>query len=178
MFVELVLLNKPKEWLPPQERTYETFIVTTFSEALKNLKLASGVEDPAKWSWQNCHRANFQDALLTNNPFYKALLEPIIGIRSVGLGGDQDCIDSCNVVDSQIPWSYASNSGPVLRLLIDMSDHDKFYANLVLGQCENPLSPLRTDQLQQWLRAEPHAMAFSPEQLDKQLQHKLILTDQ
>jgi penicillin amidase len=176
-FVEQVLLNKPKEWLPPQERTYETFMVTTFSEALKNLQLASSTADSSKWSWQNCHRANFSDQLMANAPFFKPVLEPILGIRTMGLGGDADCLDACNVVDGTVPWSYGCNTGPTARILIDMSDHDKFYANLVLGQTENPLSPYRTNQLQEWLRSEPHAVAFSAEQADRQLQHKLILTD-
>ena len=177
-FVEQVLINKPKEWLPSEERTYETFMVTTFSEALKNLKLVTGSEEPSKWTWQNCHRASFQDALLASAPLYKTILEPILGAHSIGVGGDADCIDACNVVDSPTAWSYACNSGPTARLLIDMSDHDKFYANLVLGETENPLSPFHNDQLQQWLRAEPHAMAFSAEQAEKQGTHKLILTDQ
>jgi penicillin amidase len=177
VFVEQVLINKPKEWLPPQERTYETFIVTSFSEALKNLQMASGSADSSKWSWQNCHRANFSDELMANAPFFKAILEPIIGIRTMGLGGDADSLDACNIVDSSVPWSYECNTGPTARILIDMADHDKLYANLVLGQTENPLSPYRTDQLQQWLHSEPHAVAFSSEQADRQLQHKLILTD-
>jgi penicillin amidase len=176
-FVEQVLLNKPKEWLPPQERTYETFMVTTFSEALKNLQVASSSGDSSKWSWQNCHRANFSDDLLANATFFKPVLEPILGIRAMGLGGDADCLNACNVVDSAVPWSYGCNTGPTARILIDMADHDKFYANLVLGQTENPLSPYRTSQLQEWLHSEPHAAAFSSEQADRQLQHKLILTD-
>jgi penicillin G amidase len=176
-FVEQVLLNKPKEWLPPQERTYETFMVTTFSEALKNLQLASSSGDSSKWSWQNCHRANFSDQFMANAPFFKPVLEPVLGIRTMGLGGDADCLNACNIVDSTVPWSYGCNTGPTARILIDMADHDKFYANLVLGQTENPLSPYRTDQLQQWLHSDPHSVAFSSEQADRQLQHKLILTD-
>jgi penicillin amidase len=177
VFVEQVLLTKPKEWLPPQERTYETFMLTTLSEAQKNLRMASGSEDPSKWSWQNCHRASFTDVLLGNSQFFKSLLEPVLGIRTMGLGGDADCLNACNVEAKAVPWSYDCNTGPTARILIDMADHDKFYANLVLGQTENPLSPYRTDQMQQWLRSDPHAVAFSSEQADRQLQHKLILTD-
>ncbi|HEY9684059.1 MAG TPA: penicillin acylase family protein [Oculatellaceae cyanobacterium] len=177
-FVEQVLINKPKAWLPPEERTYETFMVTTFSEALKNLKLASGSEDMNTWTWQTCHRAKFQDNLFANAPVYKSILEPLIGVRSIGVGGDADCLNACNVQDAAIPFSYSCTSGPTTRLLIDMSDHDKFFANLVLGQSENPISPFRSNQLPQWLRAEPHAMAFSSDQAERQTQHKLLLTDQ
>jgi penicillin amidase len=177
-FVEQVLINKPKAWLPPEERTYETFMVTTFSEALKNLKLASGSEDMNTWTWQSVHRANFQDALFTNASIYKSILEPILGVRSIGVGGDADCLNACNVQDAAAPFSYACTSGPTTRMLIDMSDPNKYFANLVLGQSENPLSPFRANQLPHWLRAEPQAMPFSADQAEKQTQHKLLLTDQ
>jgi penicillin amidase len=176
-FVEQVLINKPQNWLPPEERTYDTFFVTTFSEALKNLKLASR-EGTNKWQWQNLHQAQFQDALLANNFLYKSILEPLFGIRSIGLGGDADCINACNVTDKISPWTFACNTGPTLRILIDMHDQEKLYVNLVLGQSENLLSASHADQLSEWLKAEPHAIAFSAEQAEKQVQHKLILTDQ
>ncbi len=60
-----------------------------------------------------------------------------------------------------------------MRLLVDMSDSDKLYGSLALGQSEHLFSPYRTDELKNWLRLEPHAIAFSADQLGKQQQHKV-----
>ncbi len=177
-FVGQILATKPKEWLPPEERTYETFIITTFAESIKNVRLAANIDDPNKWPWQSLHRASFQDEMLGNISLYKLLVTPLIGPPTLGLGGDADSINACNIEDQADPWLFASNSGPTDRLLVDMSDRDKFYVNTVLGQSEHLLSPYRLDQLHGWLRAEPVPLAFSPAEEDKQMQHKLILTNQ
>jgi penicillin amidase len=177
-FVEQVLIHKPKEWLPSEERTYDTFMITTFAEAIKNIRLAAGSEKMADWTWRNCHRLSFSNELADRVAFAKPVVNYLFGVRTLGMGSDTDCIDAKNVIDSQKPWSFACNTGPTARILIDMSDKDKYYANLVLGESENPLSAYRKDQLEQWLKAEPHAVPFSREQSDKQLQHKLILSNQ
>jgi penicillin G amidase len=178
VFVEQILTNKPKDWLPPEERTYETFIITTFAEAVKNLRLASKSDDPGRWAWQNLHRGTFRDEMLDNVPFFDSVLSPLYRVTPVGLGGDADCVNACNVVDQPDPWLFPANTGPTGRLLIDLSDPDKFYANITLGQSEHLLSPYRIDQLHSWLKAEPLAVAFSPAQAEKQMQHKLILANQ
>jgi penicillin G amidase len=178
VFVEQILTVKPKDWLPPEERTYETFIITTFAEAVKNLRLASKSDDPGKWAWQNLHRGAFRDEMLDNVPILDSVLGPLYRVNPVGLGGDADCVNACNVVDQPDPWLFPANSGPTARLLIDLSDPDKFYANITLGQSEHLLSPYRIDQLHGWLKAEPLAVAFSSSQAEKQMQHKLILANQ
>ena len=178
IFVQQVLATKPKEWLPPEERTFETFIITTFAEAVKNLRLASKSDDPSGWTWQNLHKAVFRDEMLDNVPFLNNVLSPFYRISAVGLGGDADCVNACNVWDQPDPWLFPANTGPTGRLLIDMSDPDKFYANITLGQSEHLLSPYRVDQLHGWLKAEPLAVAFSSAQAEKQMQHKLILSSQ
>lgn len=174
VFAEELLTQKPKEWLPPEERTYETFIVTTFSAALKNLKVAGKSDELSKWAWQNFHQATFNSRLLDSSSWLNAALAPIFETGLIGVGGDQDTINACNVVFQPDPWLFTCDSGPTARLLIDMADKDKFYESMPLGQSGHILSANKADQLKSWLDLKPHSIAFSAEQLDKQQQHKLI----
>src|SRR5262249_13145507 len=97
--------------------------------------------------------------------------------QNVGVGGDQDCINNCDYDLKGLPGTFTCTSGPTVRTVMDLSDVDKFYQTLSLGQSEHLLSSHRTDQLRSWLDGELHPVAFSDKQLDKQMQHTLVLTN-
>jgi acyl-homoserine lactone acylase PvdQ len=94
----------------------------------------------------------------------------------VGVGGDGDCVNAFDVDISGAPGQFTCAVGPTERLLIDMSDAEKFYETQPLGQSGHFLSANRTDQLQSWLVAKPLPVAFSDEQSARQQRHKVILT--
>jgi acyl-homoserine lactone acylase PvdQ len=98
-------------------------------------------------------------------------------LSPTGVGGDQDCVNACNVTASIDPLNFSCDSGPTQRTLIDMADAEKFYQSLTLGQSEHFGSPFRTDQLKNWLTLQPHSIAFSSAQLERQQQHKVILSN-
>lgn len=175
LFVAYVLKEKPKELLPPNERTYTTFILTTFSECLKNLRLSMSSEQPQSWSWKNLHKVDFSE--FAKNLGFAAWLAPFVTPAPLGVGGDQDCVNACNVQNGRIPWTFSSTSGPTERLVIDMSDQEKFYQNLTLGQSGHLLSNYRMEQVKSWLNTEPHAVAFSERQIQLQMQHTLVLSN-
>lgn len=177
LFTEKIMRTKPKEWLPPEERTYETFFITTLSQAMKNIRLACKIDDVTKCSWQTLHQIQFQPVLSSSDSQVVNAAAKLFNVAPVGVGGDQDTVNACDVVASVDPFNFKCDSGPVERLLVDMADTDKFYASLTLGQSEHLFSPYRTDQLRNWMRLEPHSVAFSPDQLEKQQQHKVIFTN-
>jgi penicillin amidase len=172
IFTQKLLKDQPKEWLPPEERTFDTFFITTFAQSLKNIRLPAKNEDVTKISWQWLHQIRFRPMFSVDGLASK-VIGPLFNISPVGVGGDQDTVNACNVTASVDPWNYSCDSGPSMRLLIDMSDSDKLYGSLALGQSEHLFSPYRTDELKNWLRLEPHAIAFSADQLGKQQQHKV-----
>jgi len=176
VFIEQILTEKPVEWLPPEEKTYETFFITTFASALKNIHVALKTDDASQWQWQNLHQVNFQNKLFESNSFLSPIFSTVFFQDKIGVGGDQDTVNACNIAAAQPPWSFMSDSGPTCRLLIDMSDSDKFYEAIPLGQSGHLLSGNRQDQTKAWLTNAPHAVAFSSDQLEKQMQHKLILS--
>lgn len=177
VLAENILRTQPASLLPSEERSYQTFIATTFAESIKNVRLGTHSDENSKWTWQNLHIASFRDEFLANAPLYKIVLNSVFGVPTAGVGGDANTVDACNVIAEPDPWMFSSNTGPTARLLIDMADSDKFYANLSLGQSEHFMSVYRTDQFRNWLRVEPSVVAFSAAEADKQMQHKLILAN-
>lgn len=178
VFVEQVLSQKPKDWLPPEERTYETFVLTTFGAAIKNLTVASKSEDQKQWQWQNFHKINFDSKFADVSSWLNSTLGTLLDIPPVGVGGDADTVNACNVDYQAEPWLFKCNSGPTVRLLIDMADADQFFESIPLGQSGHLLSSYRSDQLKPWIEGKPLPVAFSNAQLDKQQEHKLILNNE
>jgi len=180
-FVERFLRDKPNEWLPPEERTYSTFIVTTFSQALKDLRLAMRTDDPTKFHWQDLHKVKFEPVLGKGMPWLAPTLNFAFSAGIPGVPGDNNALNSFDVEvaanKGDFGASYASNVGPTMRLLIDMSDDDKFYQSISLGQSGQLCSAYMRDQLSPWLRIDPLPVAFSPKQAEKQAQHKVILVN-
>lgn len=173
LLLENYLREKPADWLPPRERNNTTFVLTTFSQALKDLRLSFGNEDAQSWSWGRQHRAIFRHLITRGIPW----LGPLFDSGPVALGGDQDTVNACNAISTPEPGRFAAESGPCVRMLVDLSDRDKFYQSLSLGQSGQLLSPFQQDQLKHWLHADPMPIAWSQAQLDKQAQHRLVLTN-
>jgi acyl-homoserine lactone acylase PvdQ len=132
-------------------------------------------DDPQSWSWKRMHKIDFLEA--TKHLGIASSLAPMVTPSPLGVGGDQDCVNACNIEISRTPWLLQATSGPTERMVIDMADQDKFYQNLTLGQSEHLLSGSRTDQLRSWLSVEPHAVAFSDKQVQLQMQHTLVLSN-
>lgn len=176
VFVERVLRNHPNEWLPPGERSYDAFLISTFGMALKGVRVSAEKEDAKSVDWGTLHKATFRHPICKYVPSLEKLAF-LLEIGPTSVGGDQNTINASNVKASKDSWNFASAIGPTMRLLTDMADNDKLYANLSLGQSGQLLSPYRQDQLKAWLAFEPHAVAFSAKQLEKQSQHKLILNN-
>jgi penicillin amidase len=174
-FIAKILKDKPLDLLPPGERTYDTFILTTLTESLKNLKIALKSEQMQSWSWKNLHKIDYQE--FARHFGWASAFAFVFAPGATGIGGDQDCVNACNVELSQAPWCLISTTGPTERVVIDLADQDKFYQSLALGQSGHFLSNNRFDQVKTWLNVEPHAVAFSEKQTQLQMQHALILSN-
>ena len=177
VFVERILRGHSPQWLPPGERSYNAFLISTFGMALKGIRVSSEREDAKTVHWGALHKATFRHPIVK----YVASVEKLAPFLDVGpsaVGGDQDTVNASNIQASTDAWNFTSKIGPTLRLLTDMADDDKIYANLALGESGQLISSNRADQLKAWLGFEPHAVAFSSKQLARQERHKLILTNQ
>ncbi len=170
-FVEDYLRHKPNDLLS-EDRTHDTFLLTTFAKANTRLKLLFKTDDIEGWKWEKAHLANFKAVGLQGLSWMRYIFD----INGIGVGGDSNCLNACDVDRQSVGGPFQSNNGPTVRLLIDMADDDAFYGNLSLGQSGHYFSPFRQDQLRSWLRADPLPIAFSEAQIDKQCRHKFYLS--
>jgi|GEM_PF-465640 penicillin G amidase len=177
VLVERILRSHPNQWLPPGERSYDAFLISTFGMSLKGARVSAEKEDAKIVPWGSLHKATFRHPI---GKYVSSLekIAPIFDVGPVGVGGDQDTVNASNIKPSKDAWNFASSVGPTLRVLVDMADDEKLYANLALGESGQLISSYRSDQQKAWLKLEPHAMAVSDKQLERQTQHKLILTNQ
>ncbi len=174
--VERILLEKTTEWLPGEERTFKGFVITSFGQAVKDVRLQTKSDEPASWKWGDLHKVVFENELLRGAPG----LVPLLGVLngpSVPVGGDQDTVSSMESSLRRGAEQFVCRSGPTMRILIDLSDSEKFYQTLTLGQSSNWLSNTRNDQLRSWLTLKPLPIAFSPALEEKISQHRLLFTD-
>ena len=174
--VERILLEKNVEWLPVEERTFKGFVITSFGQAVKDVRLQTKSDEPGSWKWGELHKVVFESDLLRGAPG----LKPIFGMLngpSVAVGGDQDTVSSMESSMGRGEDQFVCRSGPTMRILIDLSDSEKFYQTLTLGQSGNLLSNAHSDQLRSWLTLKPLPIAFSPALEEKISQHRLLFTD-
>lgn len=168
------LSSQSPVFLPPDERTQGTFLLTTLASAVKSLKISFATNDPQRWAWQNIHLATFRHVLA------QALNLPvgILDVGPIGVAGDADTLDAAAAQSDPGLLKFASDSGPAVRLVIDMADDNQIFQTVSPGQSGHFLSPHRQDQLRQWLQVAPAPLAFSAEQRDRQAKHHLVLTNE
>ncbi len=168
--VESVIRNQPAAWMPPEERTYETFFLTTLAQSMKSLKIASSENEPMNWLWGKFHTATFRHVSPNATPIFR-----YFALGPVPVGGTANTLNSCDVKIDPRALHYFTESGPTQRMIVDMSDRDKFYQALSTGQSGHRFSPHRDDQLEAWKRVDLAPIAFSSDQLVRQAKHRLVL---
>lgn len=178
-FVETVLKEKSTDWLPSEERTFKNFVITSFGQAVKELRLSSGSDEASRWKWGDLHKGDFPHFVQTVYPAASDFLAPLLSISAVRLAGDQDTVNTTDgaALLKAKRSQFISGSGSTMRMLIDMSDDEKFYQTLILGQGGQMTSSHRFDLLPVWLSLRPYPLAFSPASESKICQHRLLFTD-
>lgn len=183
MLVKNVLSQQSTQLLPPTENDFSIFSLDCFSQSLKELRLFFKTdllaENLSTLQWHKLHKLDCRTNLAGFIPLRLAnIFNPFLP-NAIGVGGDQDCLNSCNYkVDNMSPF-YICDSVPTARLLFDMADNDKFYHSMSFVQSGHLFSKDRIDnaQLESWRKLEFHPMAFSSNQVRSAAKHVLVLKD-
>ncbi len=176
VFVERFLREKDENWLPPEERTFETFIITTLSQSIADVRLASESEDIIDWKWGKIHTATFENIIFHGLGGFSNSLGWLVNPPVTGVGGDGDTVSACNLSEYVSREKFTSSVGPTTRVLIDMSDSDKYYETQPMGQGGHLFSEYRTDQLDSWLKKKPLLVPCSDKEAMRQQRNKMVLT--
>jgi len=180
-FTAHILDKQPAHLLPATQRGFAPFCLNCLSQSLKDLRLIfhTGTLPGhlSDFQWEKLHQLDFRKNITRFIPPALVNMSSPLLPQTIGIGGDQDCLNACNYqISDQSPF-YICNSGPTARLLIDMADNDKFYHSLPFGQSGHLFCRDRIDdaQLKSWRNVEFHAIAFSSKELERIVRHNLTL---
>ncbi len=178
LFLDRLLREKKTDYIPPEERTFKNFIITSFVQSLKDLRVSERAEEISGFKWGDLHRIDFVNVLIDAAPSLKSL-SPLFDVTGARTGGDQDTVATMESSLKRGREQFACHEGSTMRLLIDMSDKEKFYQSLALGQSGNIFAGTKADQLKSFFRTDPVPlpMAFSPDAESKISQHRLLFSD-
>jgi penicillin G amidase len=156
-FLDRVITEQPREWLPPEFKSYAQFLHACHQEARANLTNRLGA-DESQWTYANpASRRSWWKHPLADAPFVGGMFK----IPFFATGGNGTTPNVASFVS--------------MRLIADPSDWDKTQHGFALGQSGDPKSPHYKDQLEDWRNVTPRAFPFSKEAVQKAARTTLVL---
>ena len=157
VWMENVLLHRPKRWLPDKYPNYDE-LLTAAVEAAVNQPQAP--KDLAAWRWGAFNAVEIQHPILGRIPFIRRWSGP----------GVQEQSGSGYTVKAVTRYH-----GPSERFTANMADLDQSTLNTVTGQGGNILSPYYMDQWKAWYEGTTFILPFSAKAVEAAKTHRLVL---
>jgi len=155
LFVDHIVSDQPREWLPKEFSTYGDLLRASYDDARQSLTKTLG-PDESQWIWGNMVKARFP------HPLAQA---PLIGLQFTippfPLNGAGETVN----VGANVS----------MRLIADPSDWDKTLNGLPLGESGVPGSPHWKDQLDDWRNVTPRVFPFSKAAVESATKEVVIL---
>ena len=161
-----ILIDEDKFWLPNGIKNYDSLILLSLSDAIKEIKSITKTDDPSKWQWGKYH------TLTLEHPFSKAF--PILGgITNAGpiqTGGDRDTISAFGTNNNlKVVW------GPSARVVIDLKDLNNARVQLPLGTSAQIGSPYYKDQTKGWIENSDEPFVYDENIITSKAKESLIM---
>jgi penicillin amidase len=157
-FIDRILMERPRSWLPVEFKTYAELLRACEREARTMVEKRIGA-DEAKWTWGSFTQAVFP------HPLARA---PLIGLQFTIPPFPQDGTDSNNPTVNV--GRYVS-----MRFIADPADWDKTQQGIALGESGNPSSPHWKDQLADWRAVTPRVFPFTAQATAAATREMLVL---
>jgi penicillin G amidase len=156
-FLDRVITEQPREWLPKEFKSYAEFLRACYADARGNLTKRLGA-DEAQWTYANpASRRSWWKHPLADAPFVGGMFR----VPFFATGGNGTTPNVASFVS--------------MRLIADPSDWDKTQHGFALGQSGDPKSPHYKDQLEDWRNVTPRAFPFSKDAVEKAARSELKL---
>jgi penicillin G amidase len=157
VWLENVLLHRPKRWLPEKYPNYDELLAAAVDAAVN----ASGApQDLASWHWGQFNAVEIQHPILGKIPLINRWSGP----------GTKEQSGSGYTVKA-----VTRNHGPSERFTANLADLDQSTLNIVTGQGGNFLSPHYMDQWKAWYEGTTFTLPFSAKAVDAAQKHRLLL---
>jgi penicillin amidase len=157
VWLEGVLLHRPKRWLPEKYPNYDELLAAAVEAAVN----ATGApQDLSSWHWGAYNAVEIQHPILGKIPLINRWSGPGVKEQS-GSGYTVKAV--------------TRNHGPSERFTANLADLDQSTLNIVTGQGGNFLSPHYMDQWKAWYEGTTFTLPFSAKAVQAAKQHQLVL---
>ena len=157
IWLENVLTDQPKRWLPPRYNNFDEVIVAAVESAVSAPDAPS---DLASWQLGKAMPLEITHLVLSRLPIVGRWTGPGLHTQSGG-----------SFTVKQVGRSF----GPSERFTADLSNFDQSTLNTVTGQAGNFLSPHYMDQWEAWYEGKTFQLPYSKEAVQRSRKHELIL---
>ena len=157
VWLENILLHRPKRWLPDQYPNYDELLSAAVDAAVNGPTVPP---DLASWRWGKFNAIEIQHPILGKIPV----------IRNWSGTGAQAQSGSGYTVKA-----VTRTHGPSERFTANLADLDQSTLNTVTGQGGNFLSPYYLDQWKAWYEGTTFTLPFSAQAVAAAKAHQLVL---
>ncbi len=157
VWLENILLHRPKRWLPEKYANYDELLTAAVDAAVSN---PQAPKDLASWHWGTFNAVEIQHPILGKIPVIKYWSGP----------GVQEQSGSGYTVKAVTRYH-----GPSERFTANLADMDASTLNTVTGQGGNFLSPYYMDQWKAWYQGTTFPLPFSAKAVAAAKAHSLVL---
>jgi penicillin amidase len=156
-FVDRLITQRPKSWLPAEFSDYESLLLACYREAVDKLREKLGANRD-QWTWGRMAQVRFPHPLENLGP---AGAKFATGTFPQDTGGSMPTVNAGSRVS--------------MRFIADLSDWDATRLCLPLGESGVHSSPYREDQLDEWRNVTPRVVPFSESAIASATQSVLLL---
>ena len=157
VWMENILLHRPKRWLPDQYPNYDELLTAAVEAAVNH---PQAPKDLASWRWGAFNAVEIQHPILGKIPLIRRWSGP--GVREQSGSG-------------YTVKAVTRHHGPSERFTANLADLDQSTLNTVTGQGGNFLSPYYMDQWKAWYDGTTFPLPFSAKAVDAAKAHRLVL---
>lgn len=157
IWLENVLSEQPKRWLPGGYGDFDQVIVAAVEAAVVEPEAPT---DVTTWTWGKTAPLEIRHLVLSQLPLVGRWTGPGLHDQSGG-----------SFTVKQVGRSF----GPSERFTADLSNLDQSTLNTVTGQGGNFLSPYYLDQWEAWYLGHTFTLPFTPEAVQRTRKHVLVL---
>jgi penicillin G amidase len=157
VWLENILLHRPKRWLPEKYANYDDLVAEAVNAAVND---AGAPKELASWRWGRSNAVEVQHPILGRIPLVNFWSGP----------GTQPQSGSGFTVKA-----VTKHHGPSERFTADLANWDETTLNTVTGQGGNFLSPYYMDQWKTWHEGTTFTLPFTDKAVDAAKKHTLVL---
>ena len=157
VWLENILLHRPKRWLPEKYANYDELLTAAVEAAVNGTEAP---KDLASWHWGAFNAVEIQHPVLGKIPLIRYWAGPGVHEQS-GSGYTVKAV--------------TRHHGPSERFTASLADLDQSTLNIVTGQGGNFLSPYYMDQWKAWYEGTTFTLPFSAKAVEAAKAHRLVL---